>query len=417
MPIENLLIPPSAYFSDRRRTSCIHAPHASGRRAFNTKQPFPISSTGSVRLPRVLREATSFILIDEVIKTKGLFRVNARAMTVEILKEAYNRGQKFILWRDGDTTLTFSHWKEGSGNASMGDVDQLEGYNAQSAAGLIKQWYTDLRFPIFPQSCYIAMDNIFGNVEVPIDTPHLVELLSVQAEWSHISKDSRFVLTMHLLPLLSRIAQFQEWNQMTPYNLAVCFAPTLLCGPDTVEDAKIAGIVIRVLETAIKLWKNDLAARVQMENWDFDESLRIPQAVEDREDPLEEADAGERSESDFQVNGITLLDNDDSGEEIEELKPSLPPRPRASTVHEGASNEAVTLRRKPAPALETPPRYSMVIAESPTGLDQSPIYNHTFIGRENRGFGSPQSSSESEAMSSLVSSRPRVSMSKTEARS
>ena len=88
-PIEDLLIPPSAYLTDRRLCSDIYAPYMSGKRAFAVGQALPVSSTGDVRLPRVLRESTSFVIIDPLIKTQGLFRINARAMEVEILKEAY----------------------------------------------------------------------------------------------------------------------------------------------------------------------------------------------------------------------------------------------------------------------------------------------------------------------------------------
>lgn len=44
-PIENLLIPPSAYVTDRRRLPDIYVPYASGKRAFGTRNALLTSSS------------------------------------------------------------------------------------------------------------------------------------------------------------------------------------------------------------------------------------------------------------------------------------------------------------------------------------------------------------------------------------
>ncbi|KAF6238099.1 hypothetical protein HO173_003733 [Letharia columbiana] len=141
IPIEDLLIPPSAYLTDRRKSSDIYAPYASGRRAFGVQNFLPASADGSVRLPRVLRETTSFVIMDDNIKAEGIFRVSARAQTVEILKEAYDRGQKFIVWKQVDTAVASSYYREGLGHVWVEELDQAEGYELHVAAVLIKLWY------------------------------------------------------------------------------------------------------------------------------------------------------------------------------------------------------------------------------------------------------------------------------------
>ena len=231
---------------------------------------------------------------------------------------------------------------------------------------------------------------------------------------------------MHLLPLLSRVATFQDHNQMTAENLAVCFAPSLLCGPHPIEDFKMSTIVRRILVAMIVHWENDLAPLFENSFETFEDSLRMPEAVEDREDPLEEAHTKETDET--QSVGITLLDNEDSDDEME-IQPALPPRPRGATViggtteepnaydigvtsrtnpvnsglsngisprrkpspfdnaplkglshidnglftatspsDTGLSNSTNPVRRKPAPALLSLPRYSDIISDSPAVL-------------------------------------------------
>lgn len=430
IPIEDLLIPPSAYLADRRKSPDIYAPYASGRRAFGVQNPLPPSADGSVRLPRVLRETTGFIIMDDNIKAEGIFRVSARAQTVEILKEAYDRGQKFIVWKEVNTVLASSYYREGMGNVWVEELDQAEGYELHVAAVLIKLWYKELKEPIFPPSSYQALEKYYGNSDVSFEIPQLFAMLAMDDEWSPVcSKTSRQILKMHLLPLLSRVAAFQDRNQMTPENLAVCFAPSLLCGPDPIEDLKMSTIVRRILAAMIVHWETDLAPLFGTNLETFEDSLRMPEVAEDREDPLEEPQMKDLGET--QSVGITLLDNDDSDKEVES-QPALPPRPRAATVingmleepkpfdvgltngtnpmneglsngislvrrkpstfdnaplngmshtengaftgtspsDAGPSNTTIAVRRKPAPALHPLPQYSSIISDRPATLQE-----------------------------------------------
>ena len=316
-------------------------------------------------------------MLDQNIKKEGIFRINARAVEVDVLKKAYDRGQKFIIWKEGECVLTYSHWKQGYGNVMVEEVEQAEGYGARCAASLIKQWYGELRDPIFPKSCYNQLEVLFGDAQDTIETSRLSKLISVDSEWSLISQTSRLILTMHLLPLLSRVAEHQDWNQMSPYNLAVCITPTLLCGPDPIEDAKIGDLVRRVLEALVVNWKSELSAQCGLEDWSFEESLRLPEIIEDREDPLEDVPATSPIR-DTQIEGITLIDNDDSDwEDDEDARPALPPRPIASQVSADLGDSASNVRRKPAPTVYAPPRYSLAVAESPLNLLQLPSYQGT----------------------------------------
>lgn len=436
IPIEDLLIPPSAYLTDRRLSKTIDIPYAIDGRAFGVKEPLPISSNGLPRLPRVLREATMFVILDSLIKMEGLFRISPRAMTVDILAEAYDRAQKFIVWREGDVFLSHGHMREGTGIVYVDGLDQTEGYDVHAATALIKHWYKELRDPIFPQSCYPALEKFYGgsnheSEEVPLDVPQLLELLSVDGEWSPISQISRSILIMHLLPLLSRVAEFQDWNRMGAYNLSVCLTPCVIRGPDPNEDLRISGVVRRILTALIIHWKEDLAPRFGMDTSQFEDSLRMPEAVGDREDPIQEKQ-GRRTSLEAQISGITLVDNESDDEEIDE-RPALPPRPlppidtaasgytlgksgswgvSGTSVTSATSATSVTaanpanpatsatsatsatpatfvtsptpaspatpftpVRRKPAPVVQNLPRYSVVIRERPATLEHIDSYN------------------------------------------
>jgi Rho GTPase-activating protein 1 len=381
LPIQDLLIPPSAYVTDRHRSKFIDVPYTTGRRAFGVKEPLPIASNGLRRLPRVLREATSFVVLDPLIKTEGLFRISSRAVMVDILTEAYDRAQQFVVWREGDVTLSHGHMKEGTGIVFVDELDQTDGYELHAATGLIKRWYRELRDPIFPQTCYASLEKFYGTsysgIEIPLKVPQLLEFLCVNGEWSPINQTSRNILTMHLLPLLSRLTEFEEWNQMGAYNLAVCFAQCLIRGPDPIEDLKMSSLIRRILMALIVHWKADLAPRFGMDLSKFEESLRMPEAVEDYEDPVQEPQ-GPRSSLEAQVSGITLVDNENGSDSDVDDRPPLPPRPLPSG--DTATPGSTPVRRKPAPPVQTLPRYSMIISENPGTLEHIDSYNTVPLG-------------------------------------
>lgn len=386
IPIEDLLIPPSAYYQDRRYSPSIHVPFALGRRAFGALNPLPTSvNTGGPRLPRVLRETTNFLLAEPNIRSEGLFRINARAITLDVLKEAYDRGQKFIIWKEGSFLMTFPHWKEGFGEvvvdgiefdghyASYNNTDDiLDGYGVLTAAGLIKHWYAALREPIFPKSSYAFLERAFGDKDAEIVEVNVLELISESATWSPVPRISRLILIKHLFPLLTRIKE-EEANKMNARNLAVCLAPSLLCGPDPIEDARMSSIVARILEYGINEWNPTISEACGMDHSKFEELLKLPDDIQDREDPIDSSlpPTSNRGE---QVEGILLLDDDTSSDVDEEDRPPLPPRIPAVSSPPGSPTDPQNVRRKPAPPVQNPPRYSTII--SPARADADALQMH-----------------------------------------
>ena len=438
--VRELCVPSGVWVAERRRKrkrrgSVVDEERKDrGRRAFGVREPLPRGNAdeeheGRVRLPRVLREATSFLLMDECVKTQGIFRVNAKAVMVEVLQELYEQGQQFIVWQERDTVLCFPCWREGTGDVGMDELKEKDGFDGHAAAGLIKLWYMELREPIFPQSCYQALGKFYGDANLELEPQQLVEMLRSDAEWTILSTTARRILRMHLLPLLSRVTEMEDWNHMKAYGLAVCFAPALLRGPDIEEDMKMMGIVRRLLDAMISNWKEHLAPALKIDHQSFEAELRLPEVVEDREDPLEEGD-DTTSPSEAQMSGITLIDNDGSVSDntpqedvsdeeaeapplperptplpplpprprtfldsIQDGRPSLPPRIRSSTIADipiTSTNKDTTsnptangpdnaVKRKPAPTVQPLPRYSMVVGPSsqqpPATMEHIPFYN------------------------------------------
>jgi Rho GTPase-activating protein 1 len=400
IPIEDILIPISAYLQDRKVSPDIHAPYSTGRRAFSASSPLPKSYDGRTRLPRVLRETTCFLLLPNNVTTEGIFRISAPAKVRSILKESYDRGQKFIIWKDQTGTLPLPHYPTADDTtALLEEIDFSDTYGVHLAASLIKLWYSDLREPLLPASSYVEFRRYFDDQELSVDL--LVDFLSPHSEWSCLTDIARRILTTHLFPLLFEVVKHKEENKMTSENLAVCFAPTFVCGEDQMEDIKISNTVKAILKLAIDSWAV-LREIFHLREEDFWDSLKAPTNIDDYEDPLYERPSSPTKQNHTiiggtvaQSSGIVMKDNesydsdyqtDDSGDLTAPplpprsskhgkppLLPVLPPRPSSSsgpplpqrpptsnptsnpTSPQDYSTSPISpVRRKPAPPLGIP---------------------------------------------------------------
>jgi Rho GTPase-activating protein 1 len=377
--IQNLLIPPSTYLADRRVSEHISAFNGSGKRAFGARTPFPTATNGKTRFPRVLRETTSFVLMEQNITSEGLFRVPPHSRLRDALKEAYDRGQKYIIWKDNDATLPLPPYPHAEHQDEiLAEVVPTDAYSVFMAAAMIKAWYASLRQPIFPTDSYRDLKRLYGDSQEILELEKLTDLFSPTSEWSLLPGISREILCRHLLPLLSAIAAREEENKMTAENLAVCFAPGLLCGPDQLEDAKMSSIIRRIFTQAIDMWTEGLREACGQTEEAFYQELKLPGDENDWEDPADAKrdSADSKGSLEDQMSGITLLDNEKlptyhepQQTQSEELPPPLPPRSRAPS----AKSSADSVQRKPAPPLSVPPRYSTVISDAPENVAESPV--------------------------------------------
>ena len=407
--IEELLIPPSAYLHDRKLLPDIYAPFVTGKRAFGVRHPFPKDlNTGDARLPRVLRETTSFILMPPNITTEGIFRIPPNSTLNGALKEAYDRGQMFIVWKERGATVV----QPGVDKALLNEVRLEDAYGVHSAASLIKQWYRDLREPVFPESSYSFLQEKYGSSDAAIKVEDLVDLILPEGDASPLTVTSRYILTRHLLPLLSEVAAHETENKMNPENLAICFSMCLVCGSNQMEDVKVSAIVKKLLQAAIESWP-ELRTGMGIPQDRFLNDINPPPDLRDYEDPLEEQKpprqqqriSGDDYSEKLESHRITLEDSEEISapernptlpprpvfETTPRKAPTLPPRPSApnsaSPITPGSEPTSAIPRRKPAPPILDPPRYSTVFDTDGNSIDvsSSPA---TYVPAD--GFGPPR---------------------------
>ncbi|KAF7185412.1 Rho GTPase-activating protein 1 [Pseudocercospora fuligena] len=369
IPIEQLLIPPSAYLQDRKGSTEIYAPFVTGKRAFGVQHSLPKSiMTGKTRLPRVLREATAFLLYPDNLNTEGIFRIPPHSTLSAVLKEAYDRGQMWIVWKERGVTLVMP----GMDKQLVDEIRLEDAYGVHLAASLIKTWYRELREPVFPESSYAELRARYSDPDVQVSPEDLVDFLLPGSSASPLTPVSREILSRHLLPLLSLVASHEPDNKMNAENLAICFSMCLVCGSNQLEDAKAASIIKRILIAAIEMW-SQLRTGMDIDENAFFAELRAPSVASDYEDPLEDVrprstliDVGDEKDGEI-GHRIRMNDSDSSPGESPNEKPALPPRRRSrATSLKNALNAAIPNidlpslpKRKPAPPHpETPSPYS-----------------------------------------------------------
>jgi Rho GTPase-activating protein 1 len=313
--------------------------------------------------------------MEQNVRAEGLFRVPPHSKLRDVLKEAYDRGQKYIVWKDNGAVLPLPPYPHAEHqNDIITDIDPKDAYSVFMAAALIKAWYANLRQPVFTATSYRELKRLYGDPDDLPDVERLTELLSPSSQWSFLPAVSRESLVRHLLPLLSAVAAHEEQNKMTAENLAVCIAPALLCGPDQLEDAKMSSIVRRILTEAIELWPQGLREACGQTEAIFEEELKLPQDKNDWEDPLDGKGAEERKSWDEnQSTGIILLDNEATTASLSTAARDAPPLPPRMGVTSGRSLGDTITKRKPAPPLQVPPRYSTIITDNPLDTTDSPL--------------------------------------------
>ncbi|RPB28600.1 RhoGAP-domain-containing protein [Terfezia boudieri ATCC MYA-4762] len=215
IPLQSLNIPPQVYLHDRKINPIItvpnHPPPMFG------VQPFPPGEIEPT-LPLVLIESSRYIKSTH-LKTEGLFRISCSMQLLEIVREAYDRGQY------------------------MRSYD----YGPHVAAGLIKLYYRSLPEPLIPKRYYRELPE-------KCKTPEGIKaLLTAHEREGGLPSTSRILLTRHLLPLLAAVAAHSSVNKMTPENLAICVSPSLVRSEDPLMDITISrGSVCQLIKHGVE---------------------------------------------------------------------------------------------------------------------------------------------------------------------
>ncbi|XP_010786193.1 SLIT-ROBO Rho GTPase-activating protein 2 [Notothenia coriiceps] len=153
------------------------------------------------------------------LQHEGIFRVSGSQVEVNDIKNAFERGEDPL-----------------AGDQNDHDMDSI--------AGVLKLYFRGLDHALFPK-------------EVFHDIISCVSMESLQERAIHVKKvlkslpNKTLIIMRYLFAFLNHLSQYSDENMMDPYNLAICFGPTLMSVPEGNDQVSCQAHVNELIKTII----------------------------------------------------------------------------------------------------------------------------------------------------------------------
>ncbi|XP_017890134.1 SLIT-ROBO Rho GTPase-activating protein 1-like isoform X2 [Ceratina calcarata] len=150
---------------------------------------------------------------------QGIFRVSGSQVEINNFREWFERGED-----------------------PLADVTDASDIN--SVAGVFKLYLRELREPLFPIIYF----------------EHLMELAQLESKQEFVSKMKELISSLprpvvivmrYLFAFLNHLSEFSDENMMDPYNLAICFGPTLVPVPEDKDQVQYQNQVNELIKNII----------------------------------------------------------------------------------------------------------------------------------------------------------------------
>ncbi|XP_017947735.2 SLIT-ROBO Rho GTPase-activating protein 1 isoform X1 [Xenopus tropicalis] len=176
-----------------------------------------IKESGQI-IPLIVESCIRFINLYG-LQHQGIFRVSGSQVEVNDIKNAFERGEDPL-------------------------TDDQNNHDINSVAGVLKLYFRGLENPLFPKerfndliSC-IRIENLY---ERAIQTRKILLTLPRTV----------LIVMRYLFAFLNHLSQYSDENMMDPYNLAICFGPTLMPVPDIQDQVSCQAHVNEIVKTII----------------------------------------------------------------------------------------------------------------------------------------------------------------------
>lgn len=199
-----------------------------------------VKSSGEA-IPRVVSSCIRFINLHG-LQHEGIFRVPGSQVQVNEIRSAFERGEDPL-----DSNYT--------GN----DVD--------SVAGVLKLYFRGLEKPLFPNEMFNDLLYCL-QLETQDRVAHLKKLVS------QLPPTVTLVLR-YLFAFLNHLSQYSDENMMDPYNLAVCFGPTLVSIPEGQDPVSVQAHVNEVVKTIIIYQERIFPGQVELEGPVYEKCMTV----------------------------------------------------------------------------------------------------------------------------------------------
>uniref|UniRef100_A0A8C8M3S3 SLIT-ROBO Rho GTPase-activating protein 1 n=1 Tax=Oncorhynchus tshawytscha TaxID=74940 RepID=A0A8C8M3S3_ONCTS len=170
-------------------------------------------------IPRVVESCIRFINLYG-LQHQGIFRVSGSQMEINDIKNSFERGNDPL-------------------------TDDENNHDINSVAGVLKLYFRGLEKSLLPKerfndllSC-IRIENLYER------SLYIRKILLTAVPRSVL------IVMRYLFSFLNHLSQYSDENMMDPYNLAICFGPTLMPTPNIEDQVSCQAHVNEVIKTVI----------------------------------------------------------------------------------------------------------------------------------------------------------------------
>ncbi|XP_021027723.1 SLIT-ROBO Rho GTPase-activating protein 2 isoform X1 [Mus caroli] len=193
---------------ESQRTDCSLARRSSTVRKQDSSQAIPLVVESCIRF--ISRHG---------LQHEGIFRVSGSQVEVNDIKNAFERGEDPL-----------------AGDQNDHDMDSI--------AGVLKLYFRGLEHPLFPK-------DIFHDLIACVTMDNLQErAVHIRKALLTLPKPT-LIIMRYLFAFLNHLSQFSEENMMDPYNLAICFGPSLMSVPEGHDQVSCQAHVNELIKTII----------------------------------------------------------------------------------------------------------------------------------------------------------------------
>uniref|UniRef100_A0A8D3E0U7 SLIT-ROBO Rho GTPase activating protein 3 n=1 Tax=Scophthalmus maximus TaxID=52904 RepID=A0A8D3E0U7_SCOMX len=153
------------------------------------------------------------------LQQQGIFRVPGSQVEVNDIKNSFERGEDPL-------------------------IDDQNEHDINSVAGVLKLYFRGLENPIFPKERFLDFISTI-KLESGAERAHHIQQIVVTLPRTII------IVMRYLFAFLNHLSQYSDENMMDPYNLAICFGPTLMPIPDGQDPVVCQAHVNEVIKTII----------------------------------------------------------------------------------------------------------------------------------------------------------------------
>uniref|UniRef100_A0A096LSD5 SLIT-ROBO Rho GTPase activating protein 3 n=1 Tax=Poecilia formosa TaxID=48698 RepID=A0A096LSD5_POEFO len=153
------------------------------------------------------------------LQQQGIFRVPGSQVEVNDIKNSFERGEDPL-------------------------IDDQNDHDINSVAGVLKLYFRGLENPLFPKERFLDFISTI-KLESEAERAHHIQQIVVTLPRTVI------IVMRYLFAFLNHLSQYSDENMMDPYNLAICFGPTLMPIPDGQDPVACQAHVNEVIKTII----------------------------------------------------------------------------------------------------------------------------------------------------------------------